>query len=674
MTRASKLGRIHWRAPATIMLAFVAALCFAIGHHVFYKKLDGRSIDPSDRMFDQQINGAIGTGFAFLFRASLAIAIGGVYWQVFWGTATRERDALTVASLDSLTGLLSSIFNFFDHRTLLGHPDLAALALLAWLIPLSALLPPATLSVVNVNQPETRPLRVSAINFTSSALARFSPIYAPNFYYQGADPQLRRLLTATTFRSAVPDFPAVAVNATYKTTFAAPCLQCQLVSEADTLSFRDFMFSGFYPTYSCERTLSYASWAPDDSSTKPWYQADNSCLIDGPETRNPRADYASSNAILIAWKGMVLKTDTVTKDYEWNLLNCSLHNASYTVDVAPVTNDRSIFKAWSVESHEHIPSLDVSAKGTRLVSENPLAGSYGYKAILECMIDVTKGYILDTNNGEIGVASSSDITQTTLVFTRELLEFARTQSLGDYRAMLDERSDATCIVDRPWPQDACEATTFNQSLAYGVEQLFQNMTLSLFSKSQYLAETGPITDVVLDRWLNVYAYDQKNLLISYGVALVLTLLACAMGCVTVYRNGVSYSNLFSTVLRTTRRQHNFDALLVSQDQSGADPLPRHLSAARIQLGPGQPVDNDDSHNSQIELSQRQPELTAPQSERSTRQCSGEEWHVPDPDSQMTEESGTVYTSLPDCDTYERTVGTRSSCSSPCGRLAASRDR
>jgi hypothetical protein len=78
----------------------------------------------------------------------------------------RKRTALTVASLDSLTGLLGSIFNFFDHRTLLGHPDLAVLALLAWSIPLSAILPPATLCVVNVNQPETKQLQVPAINFT----------------------------------------------------------------------------------------------------------------------------------------------------------------------------------------------------------------------------------------------------------------------------------------------------------------------------------------------------------------------------------------------------------------------------------------------------------------------------------------------------------------------------
>jgi hypothetical protein len=326
------------------------------------------------------------------------------------------------------------------------------------------------------------------INFTSSALARFSLMWAPTFHYQGADPQLRRLVTTTTFQSAVPDFPSVAVNATFQTTFAAPSLRCQLVSGADLRSFQKFMVSDFYPTFGCNHTLSYTSWAPDHSSTKPWYKADNYCSIEGPETRNPMSGYASSNAVLVAWQGTMLHTDTVTDGHHfvaggWNLLNCSLHNASYTVDVAPVTNDRSIVKARSVQSREPVPSLNVSL-GTRLVSEHPMASSYGYKAILECMIDVLRGYILDDSVGEIRVASSSDITQTTLVFTRELLHFARTQSSEDYLALLDERSDATCIFDKPYSQDACESTMFNQSLAYGIEQLFQNMTLSLLSKSQ----------------------------------------------------------------------------------------------------------------------------------------------------------------------------------------------
>jgi hypothetical protein len=156
-----------------------------------------------------------------------------------------------------------------------------------------------------------------------------------------------------------------------------------------------------------------------------------------------------------------------------------------------------------------------------------------------------------------------------------------------------------------------------------------------------------MTDVVLDRWLNVYDYDQKNLLISYGVALVLTLLACAVGCAKVYRNGVSYSNLFSTVLRTTRHLQSFDALLVGRDQIGADPLPRHLATAQVQLGPSQSVENDDSHESQIELSPRQCESTGRQSERSIRHWIGEEWHLPDQGSQLTMEGSSVYTMLQD---------------------------
>jgi hypothetical protein len=71
---------VHWQAPTVIILAFVAGLAFALGHHAFYRNLDGQSVD--DHLFDQQTNLAAGHTFAFLVRACLCIAIGVSYWQI----------------------------------------------------------------------------------------------------------------------------------------------------------------------------------------------------------------------------------------------------------------------------------------------------------------------------------------------------------------------------------------------------------------------------------------------------------------------------------------------------------------------------------------------------------------------------------------------------------------
>ena len=68
---------------------------------------------------------------------------------------------------------------------------------------------------------------------------------------------------------------------------------------------------------------------------------------------------------------------------------------------------------------------------------------------------------------------------------------------------------------------------------------------------------------------------------SYGIALFLTLLASIAGCTAIFFNGASYTHKFSTVLRTTTE---LGELVAKNDRTGADPLPKYLSRARVDLG------------------------------------------------------------------------------------------
>lgn len=81
---------------------------------------------------------------------------------------------------------------------------------------------------------------------------------------------------------------------------------------------------------------------------------------------------------------------------------------------------------------------------------------------------------------------------------------------------------------------------------------FPKMVLSLFSNPLFVQEAGQSTNVTIHSWPNAYTYRRRNLMISCGVALALTLLSCGFGCATIYLNGASYSNSLSTVLRVTR--------------------------------------------------------------------------------------------------------------------------
>ena len=53
---------------------------------------------------------------------------------------------------------------------------------------------------------------------------------------------------------------------------------------------------------------------------------------------------------------------------------------------------------------------------------------------------------------------------------------------------------------------------------------------------------------------NIYSYEPRNLWISYGIAILLTLLCVIVGLFALHYNGVAHSNAFSAIIATTRNQ------------------------------------------------------------------------------------------------------------------------
>lgn len=120
----------------------------------------------------QQTILASGTALAFLFRACLLVGLGVTYCQVFWWSV--RRSPLELSSLDSLGGLLNSVFELRNFYALLACPALAALALLMWLLPLTAILPPATLAMGTASKLSTHSRLPYTPDYQGEALAKFS--------------------------------------------------------------------------------------------------------------------------------------------------------------------------------------------------------------------------------------------------------------------------------------------------------------------------------------------------------------------------------------------------------------------------------------------------------------------------------------------------------------------
>jgi hypothetical protein len=94
----------------------------------------------------------------------------------------------------------------------------------------------------------------------------------------------------------------------------------------------------------------------------------------------------------------------------------------------------------------------------------------------------------------------------------------------------------------------------------------------------------PNTSITLHYPQNVYLYSQKYLLLAYGIAILFTLLSIIIGFFSLFANGASFSNSFSTVLRVTR-DPKFLEIMNLAETSGTDPLPKHLAKTMVYAKP-----------------------------------------------------------------------------------------
>lgn len=79
-----------------------------------------------------------------------------------------------------------------------------------------------------------------------------------------------------------------------------------------------------------------------------------------------------------------------------------------------------------------------------------------------------------------------------------------------------------------------------------------------------------------------------------------------LGFLALAKNGVAYSNNFSTVLRAARHVE-LDAGTHPHEKTGADPLPKYLAKQSITLRMHVPVENDSLESVDVPLSSEREE-------------------------------------------------------------------
>ena len=117
-----------------------------------------------------------------------------------------------------------------------------------------------------------------------------------------------------------------------------------------------------------------------------------------------------------------------------------------------------------------------------------------------------------------------------------------------------------------------------------LESTFQNIMLSLLSNPVWrkTSDSTSPTPVKVTGFVNVYHYAPTDLYIAYGVSILLTIFCMVVGLIAAIRNdGNSYTNTFSTILRTTRDRSLEHIVFTYEDTTGTNPLDSDIGNIKV---------------------------------------------------------------------------------------------
>nr|OQO16250.1 hypothetical protein B0A51_16760 [Rachicladosporium sp. CCFEE 5018] len=547
---AASHSRAHWLVPTTLVLATIVGVALAYGHHLFYSTLNGTKV--SEARWTQDTNISMCTAFTFLVRCALVIAVSAAYWQVFW---RRLHRPLPLSNIDDLSTQLKDIYQLLNFNNIKISPLLCTLALLAWFIPVSVVFPPSALKIAPQSAATQQMTRMRVPDYNASnkfvptewhggGMSKRNgmgmtplPVYA---YWAGPSSPVRRALLGTAYQGQLPMITlqtsaTISPNSSYALEFNGPALQCDTAMNASGIAVEltDAGALCLNGSLTCANAVNsyFVSWVAngsiynraDDTSRggMPYAIGTNEPEYLGTDPLHPQAIFAA------------YRDNESTKGADSGqiaILNCTLYNATYALALNYMSGEQSV-TINSVRAQNAVSIVAATEKGQR-APEFPGAFSL--------------------NDPE---TDHTQILSTDLAFTHELWPVYRNYS------GLDPNADAPKKL-RP----------FKDTL----EELFQNMTLSLLSIPSVLAPQDTLTPVSVSYTHNAYVYTPQRLWAPYGAAIVATLIVVTVGFFSMAVSGASYSNNFSTIIRVSH-DRAIDIAIRDEDRFGQDPLPKYIA-------------------------------------------------------------------------------------------------
>ncbi|KAL8964065.1 MAG: hypothetical protein Q9183_004731, partial [Haloplaca sp. 2 TL-2023] len=213
-----------------------------------------------------------------------------------------------------------------------------------------------------------------------------------------------------------------------------------------------------------------------------------------------------------------------------------------------------------------------------------------YQAVMHAFIDMVAGMISvgDRQDLQTLVSSTTKLESTVLALAPELAFLQAERQ--DKAPSVQQR--ATTWDQRPFTglRNDAAAPPPTLPLPQALEQLFQNITISLMSAPDLQPNTSSIylprkTKVVSTTAESIYIYAASKLWLAYGLAIGAAAIIVFSGLAAMVANHASFSNQFSTIFRLTRgAQLSYE--IKEADRSGRNPLPAYAEKVRVKFSSG----------------------------------------------------------------------------------------
>ncbi|EXJ59535.1 uncharacterized protein A1O5_12160 [Cladophialophora psammophila CBS 110553] len=543
-----RLRHIHWRAPTVMGAGFLGGVVLMTSHHAIYQSLSG---EPADNALLQLWAIRAGTALAFLSKLCLAIGTGVAYDQWMW--VNLHSKPHEIGSLDSMFAILGNAFEFLAVRIWWRRPVLTFLAAMTWLLPISAIITPGTLSVQPVLVSQNGTLIVPQRPFTTDSNAFCGVISDGNTTtYASMATGLSNPTFATVLSNSVLPLESSSTNLTFKLQFFGPAVTCNMSSSEEFSWAKRAILE--YETMTDTRVF-YYGWAPQPG----WGPDVNGSFFASTDLQigNNRLDFVSKDAARVF---IYLNTTGVDETgnripgfdgkAEAQMITCALYNASYDAHFAVKSTGAQFITAFP-RFENWMPALS-TMEGT--LEDPRVRQQMNMQAVMESFVMMVNGPITYSN----------DISFPTI---NSVYGLAMNKALFPAQPGLNQ----TALTLRQAKQN---------------EMLFQNITLSM----RYSVVSGSVGDdqtvaaAVRQRFESQFVYEPRTLLIAYGLGAFFALICVLLGVHALLHNGASYTNSFSTIVRVTRDPALSRLIAEEGDLQGAEPVPKHIRRAELRLG------------------------------------------------------------------------------------------